>query len=404
MTSTPGAIITYGIEWNVNKGTPIDEPEEALYLFTKDTGHVEFQWEDEVAKLVQGPEQLTGYWIEGKVFKDTAIPIPDTNPQDYSVTREYPAYTMSKMSSVSSLPVNWVDPTNPAKPRQQAGPMLTRIDENETGYAPAVGVPQSLAVNQTVRVGLHDATVFFNGFVATASDLPANPPANGNGCFFIDLETGRGYVWGDGVPGGTRKWLNTGVVQPPSNIDVVSDQPRDEVAELPLGDAAPEIGQWQRVNTGEQGTVYEYTADGWRNIGPMQTAGSFVAIPPEVKKSYVSGYIYPNVFDRCSFRYVPRLAPEFQETYTGDVSIETTGWFPSQPLDEERNIYPMDSVTHCLPDDRELVTIKYTFNMVTDLASSTLTVYQDVYQPTYKWENVIRDLLATCYYTNGIYH
>ena len=191
----------------------------------------------------------------------------------------------------------------------------------------------------------------------------------------------------------------------PDSIDVISAEPLATVAELPLGDAAPAVGVWQRVNTGVQyNSVYEYTASGWRNIGPMQTAGNFVVLPPEVKKSYAGGYIYPLVFDRCSFRYVPRLAPETQLTYTGDVSIETTGWFPTTPLDEERNIYPMDSVTHCLPDDRELVTIKYTFNMVTNLASSTLTVYQDVYQPTYKWENLIRELLATCYYTHGIYH
>ena len=403
-SSTPPAIITYGIEWNVNKGTPMDEPPEARYILEKHLPHEEYKWEDEVATLVTGPTQMEGFWVEGRVFRDEAVPIPESDPPDYAVSRTYPPYTLSKMGSVSSLPVNWTDPENPAKPFQNGGPVLTRISAGETGYAPEVGVPLSMAGGATVRVGIHGENCVFNGFVATAADLPTGPPANGNECFFIDLETGRGYVWGDGVPGGTRKWLNTGVMQPPQNINVVSAEPLEQVADLPLGEAAPEIGMWQQVASGFQGQVYEYTAEGWRNIGPMQTANSFVEIQPEVKRRYVSGYIYPNVFDRCSFRYVPRLAPEYQSTYFGDVGIETTGWFPTLPLDEERNIYPMDSVTHCLPDDRELVTIKYTFTMATDLATHSIDVYQDVYQPTYKWETVIRELLAICYYTNGIYH
>ena len=390
-------IITFGIEWNVNQGVAMDEPAAALYLQPKILPHAEYKWDDEVARLVEGPEQLVGYYVEGRVFRDEATPIPDTSPQDYTVSRTYPAYTCTSLRVVSNVGIDWEDPENPAKPFQMAGPIVTRHTADED--------PVAMAGGAFFRTGIHETNAVFHGFVPNKGLLPALPPLDDAACFLIDLETGRGYIWGDGVPGGTRRWMNTGVVQPPESINVILDPALDEIDQLPVGELdAPNPGVWQVVRGEDFDSVYEYTEQGWRNIGPVQDSIAFHVIDPEVRRSYVSGYIYPLVFNQSSFRYVPRLAPDTQDTYQGDIGIETTGWFPMEPRDDDRNIYPMDSVTSCLPDDRELVTIKYTFTMETDLASHSIDVYQDVYQPTYKWENVIRDLLDNCYYTHGIYH
>jgi hypothetical protein len=112
------------------------------------------------------------------------------------------------------------------------------------------------------------------------------------------------------------------------------------------------------------------------------------------------------------------MSGESQETYEGEISILETGWFPQEPHDPELDIYPMDSVTRVRPDDRTYVTGTYTVTM-TGVASyldpytglptqggfgSVCTVYQDIYQPTYNWGDVIHQLLDLTYFKHGIYH
>lgn len=399
-------IETYYIDWAVHQGEPVgDEVTDP----TPDPNNVngiiekpEYQWQDEVARLIEGPEQLVGYYALGREVLDTRTIVTDDMTGDIvsdTVARTYPAYTLQSITVTSDLPVNWTDPTNPAKPRQWGGPILTKLDSIDTD------MPTAMPGGTYASGGIHQNNAVFNGFVMSPADLPSGPIGNGDNCFLIDLTNGRGYVWFDSVPGlgQGRRWTNSGVAHAADLIDLT---PVDTVKDLPLGEDAPDVGMWRIVSdVGRYGTVYEYQPEGWLNIGPIHSGDlPYTPIDEELKKSYISGYIYPNVFDRCSFRYVPRLSGETQLTYGGDVDIETTGWFPQLPLDAERDIYPMDSVTHCLPDDRASRTITYFITMTTANVSHTITVYQDVYQPTYRWGDIIRGLLSNCYFTNGIYH
>ena len=387
-------VTTYGIEWAVNRGTPMDTPSSIDTILDGNSGQFsEYQWEDATARLVEGPEQLTGFIVQGRVWEDTAE-IDDATGDVVSVSRSYPSYTMSEMSISGGIGNDWVDPDNPAKPRQHGGPIFfSSIDMNQA--VPGGGY---------CKTGLHEYTAKVNGFVNGIAGLPSVPPVDDQQCFLMDITTGIGYIWADSIPGqgSGPKWTNTGVAKDPALINTTAVA---SINDLPVGDGAPDVGTWQLVNTGTYGTMYEYNDEGWMNIGPLQAGDlPFVVIPEDEKKSYVSGYIYPLVFDQARFRYVPRLSGATQTSYGGSVDISTTGWFPTLPHNPERGIFPMDSVTHFLADDRELVSAVYTVTMNTNLASDTITIVQDVYQPTYNWGNLLRDMLNLCSFTNGYYH
>lgn len=407
-------IYTYGIEYRVNQGTSISEPTENLNLVHRVNEPTEYQWDDAICGLVDGPTQLTGFTVAGLVFLDTrTIVVSDPDPQGEgggelisdTVVRTYPPYTLNSFTVQTDAQGDWVDASNPVKPRQYEGPIVYTINSDETGNTPETGIPMPMAGGGVARGGIVETPAIFNGFVLNVGQLPDTPPIDGFGCFLVDLETGRGYIWADSAPGAGQgpRWTNTGVAKSP---DLIGTTPLDTIDDLPLGEDAPEVGFLQLVNSGNNyGNMYEYTTAGWINVGPIQSGNlPFVVIDPDIKKSYISGYIYSLVFDQCSLRYVPRLSPGTQQRYTGDVDVVSNGWFPTEPLDRDRNIYPMDSVTHCVPDPRDVVKVTYTVTMVTSLASMTISIYHDVYQPDMDWHSVINGLLANCYFTNGIYH
>ena len=376
---------TYGIEWTCGNGVAVaaeggEVPENPT----------EFKWNDEQARLVGGPEPLNApYYMDAKVFLDTRTVTTDDESGEVTsdeTVRTYPAFSLTSCLITSDLDVNWEDPDNPAKPKQRGGPVLYR-------HQP----PAPIAASGAVRVGIDSGSETILGFVTSANELP-NTQLAGNDSFYIDLETGQGYAWADGGPGaGGLQWMKTGVVKDPaliSSTPMTSDQLPQDAAE----------GTWQVANSGVNGNVYQKVTGAWLNIGPVQGPGATVVLDPNVRKSYVSGYIYPLVFDRANFKYIPRLSGGTQSTYEGEVDITTTGWFPTEPYDVDRNIYPMDSITKFKPDDREFRTITYTVSIVTDIVSGTATVIQDVYQPTSSWGGLLDQLLQICYFTNGIYH
>ena len=414
--------VVTGIEWNVSRGVvageealnPTPDPNSA-------TGFVnptEFQWENTTARLIGGPEPLTDFWVEGRVYMDTRTITTADPPAENAgevtsdvVTRSYPAWSLESMTFTSNLTDDWVDSTNPAKPKQYEGPILFKLNDlvdpvamNSAGYS---------------RVGIQDNGAQFLGFVNGEQFLPDVPGPAGDESFYIDLETGNGFCWsntlpGAATPGMSPRWANCGVAKDPAEINTDA---LDSVDDLDMEAA---VGTWQLVNTGTYGTVYAKTEDGWLNIGPLQLGGSspIVVIPEGERKRYVSGYIYSLVFDQSRFAYVPRMSGETQDTYEGEISITETGWFPDTPHDPERDIYPMDSVTRVRPDGRESVTATYTTTLTTTASYTdpttllpvaapvvgTCTIYQDVYQPTYNWGDLIHQLLDLTYFAHGIYH
>lgn len=395
MTQTPGGgggsvtvTETYGIEWYVNKGAadvdPLDEEAEAPENPT------EFVWESVNARLIGGPEQLVDFYVEGKVYLDTETCTTDEEGEtSCEVVRTYPPYSLSNFSFSSDLTTDWEDPTNPAKPKQWGGPIIYK--ENQ--------LPAPVAMSGVARAGISSRTALFRGFVATAAALPLSNLGDDRN-FFIALDTGFGYTWQDSLPGAGAgfKWVASGQAKDPGEIDTAV---LGSVNDLP--DDAPE-GQWAVVAGTPVPNVYAKKPEGWLNIGPIQVPGGGALVIFEPIKEYVSGYIYSRVFDQSRFRYIPRMSGGTQVTYQGEVDIAVTGWFPDSPYAPERDIYPMDSVTRVKPDGRESVTVTYTGTMTTDLATSTITVTQEVFQPTYNWGDLIQQLLETTYFYHGIYH
>ena len=141
------------------------------------------------------------------------------------------------------------------------------------------------------------------GFVPP-SKSPTVPP--NKDCFLIDLETGRGYMNATLAPvlhTGLYKHLRTFLLCAPWSL-----MPR-------------RIWKVQQVATGLG--LYDYT----QRVGGHQTyPGRPTQSLVDPVKVYVSGYMYPQVFDRvtslCSSIWWFRL--------TGEVR-KKTGWFPTFP-------------------------------------------------------------------------
>ena len=391
---------TIGVEWQVNNGAlagdhALEEPPVDLNNINGVVEPNDFQWPDATARLIGGPEQLIDQWVQARVYKDTRTETTDDETGDVvsdNVVRTYLPYNVSEMTFDSDFTNDWTDETNPAKPKQYSGPILYKHNNLEE--------PLAIPAGGYTRVGVDGFNAAFCGFVLDNSDLPETPGSLGDVAFLINITTGVGYIWADSAPGlGTGyRWVSSGIAKDPAEINTNALGSIDD-----LPDDAPD-GQWQVVSTGVYGTVYFKTAEGWLNIGPIQGGGPVVVIPETDKKTYVSGYMYSLVFDQSRFRYVPRMSGETQDSYQGEISINQTGWFPDQPHDPARDIYPMDSVTRVKPDGREMRTVTYTCNFTSDLASDTCTILQDVYQPTYNWGDLIQQLLELTYFYHGIYH
>ena len=342
-----------------------------------------YVWPDDVARLVGGPEEITGQHVQARI-------------EEYEIDEEgnetiigYPGFSVTSFTLGSTLDINdWQDPTNPVKPPQAGGPITY-------GYSQ---LPYAIAGGSYAQCGIIDQYSRPLGFGANFAGinlLADSQPTAADKSMWVALDTGHCHQKQTGPEGNT--WRDLGLLKDPAEIITVATL--DDFPE------APADGVWAIVTS--EGNVYAYTTDRWLNIGPILGAGSSVqvtVVPHDDSKKYISGYIYVRVFDRAEFRYVSRHSPGTQSQYTGDIDVKITGWFPTEPYDEDRNIYPMDSVTSVVPDDREKVTVAYTATIATSLAGGSITIYQDVYPPTSNWANLIEDLLDRCYFTHGIYH
>ena len=395
----------YGVEWLVNQGNlagdhALEEPPVDLNNVNGVVEPNDFQWPDATARLIGGPEQIVGQWVQARVYLDTRTIVTDDETAEVTsdtVVRTYPPHTVSSMTFTSDFTNDWVDVENPAKPKQYAGTILFKHTPEDVTD---LGGPFAIPGGGYTRVGIDSFNAAFCGYILDPLALPETPGSLGDVAYFINLTNGKAYIWEDSVPGlgSGFRWTSSGVMKDPTTINTGA---LGSIEELPE-DA--EVGTWQLVNTGVYGTVYAKTDEGWLNIGPLQGGGPVVVIPEEDKPRYVSGYMYSLVFDQSRFRYVPRMSGETQDTYEGEVSINETGWFPDQPHDPSRDIYPMDSVTRVKPDGRSMRTVTYTCTYTADLASDTCTILQDVYQPTYNWGELIQQLLDLTYFRHGIYH
>ena len=353
----------YRVVWNVINGSAGEDPGT-------------YTWPDATARLVGGPEEITGQHVQARIEEYTIDP-----ESGEEIIVGYPGFNVTEFKLDSSNNNDWVDPDNPVKPVQRGGPITYKY-ASET-------LPEAVAAGSWAQVGIVDNYARPLGFGRTygiINGLSGSQPTANDRSMWINLETMHQLVR---YPTATGPWRQVGISNPiDGEVGDRNDLPED----------AP-VGAWYIAS----GNVYQYQGGGrWRNIGPI-LGESQIQVGADAK-IYVSGYIYPRVFDNSAFKYVPRMSGGTQDTYEGEIDINVTGWFPTTPYDEERNIYPMDSVTSVIPDDRELVTITYTANFASDLASGSITIYQDVYQPTSDWESLIDQLLDLTYFKHGIYH
>jgi len=110
-----------------------------------------------------------------------------------------------------------------------------------------------------------------------------------------------------------------------------------------------------------------------------------------------SEYGYPGVFDKTKTAYIERLQP-----YT---STPVDGVVPVEPYDEDRGIYPIDTLTEYSPDTRPSVTLRY--KLTTDYevynrkGSESVEILHTVYQRINNWGGVVTRIVDRAYFTHG---
>lgn len=358
----------YRVVWNVINGTAGED--EGTYT-----------WPDAVARLVDGPIPISGQHVQARIEEFTIDP-----ESGEETIIGYPAFTVNNFTITSSNTNDAYNPENPVKPQQWGGPILYKYS-SET-------LPEAVDAGSWAQVGIIDVYARPLGFARNfgALDLLAgSQPTSSDRSMWVNIENGHML---SRYPPTIGPWRNVG--QAKGEFPSTLQGEVGSTAELP---SAADVGDWYAA----AGNVYQHEGNGrWTNIGPI--LGESQLQVGAAATAYISGYLYPRVFDNSAFKYVPRLSGGTQDTYEGEIDVKVTGWFPTTPYDPEKNIYAMDSITSVIPDDRETVTITYNLVFESDLASGTIAVYQDVYQPTYDWENLIDQLLELCYFTHGIYH
>lgn len=122
-----------------------------------------------------------------------------------------------------------------------------------------------------------------------------------------------------------------------------------------------------------------------------------------------TAYDYFRVFDKTEFEWLPRNASNNQEYIKNKR-------FPQEPFNEgerPRVQYNIDAVNKLIPDDRECVTITYTLttnwtqhneNLILITLNDTLTITQDVCQPTEDWGSKLKAIINRSAYSHGYYH
>ena len=231
--------------------------------------------------------------------------------------------------------------------------------------------------------------------------------------YLITINNGAGFIWQH------DRFFRMDVEQPIVPVDMEVPQVLNLPCDVALGTTAlvqiapPNVAQ---LPYGVGGALY-YAAPNSTdeaNLDPFPEWFQCTDPAPTV----MSGYSYLDVFDRAEMMYVERCSHQMMDDYVGEISIQREGYFPTTPLDPSftwqgrpNPLYPMDSVTKFIPDDREYRNITYTVGFTATFealaaqqwVSETITVHQKVLAPQENWPNLLEALLDTCYFTHGWY-
>ena len=125
-----------------------------------------------------------------------------------------------------------------------------------------------------------------------------------------------------------------------------------------------------------------------------------------------SGYIYVLVFDKSDFEYYTMNSSKsdgrFKEPFD-DSAFQTTPLHTDakDKFGKHAPIYPMDTITKFLPDDREIVYVKYTVkleakigNKNVNLRNGDITIVHPVTQNTGNYGDKLQELLKFCNFSN----
>lgn len=109
-------------------------------------------------------------------------------------------------------------------------------------------------------------------------------------------------------------------------------------------------------------------------------------------------YGYPGVFNKTKTAYIERLEP-YDSTPVYDKVV------PSQPYDEDKGIYPIDTLTQYHPDTRDSVWIEYELSTKFEYQNKTYNekvgIRQLVYQKINNWGGVVQQIVERAYFTHG---
>ena len=453
----PAPVVTYemGVEWALGSGTwPCQGPNcpppppwgEADHVHPEtfnagggsitglqqvpgDPSITTYDWPDTVCGFVDGPSPLTNCTAMAKPYVDTCTTTtdPDTGEETKVCVRAYPPYAVTAvdngagMTMESSLPPSprQFDPNNNGtgsfpyiRPTQFGGCILyhERNGPKETGDNEH---HRAWAVAGIADMADSDGPVTLGGFIPTgagANSVPLDFPAND---YLITLNNGAGFIWQH------DRMFRMDVEQPIIAVDMIVPQVLNLPCEAALGTTAlvsvPPFDVTP-LEFGVGGALY-YAAPNSTddaNLDPFPEWFQVTDPPPTV----LSGYSYLDVFDEAEMEYVERCSHQMTEDYEGEISIRREGYFPTQPLDpgfvwngRPNPLYPMDSVTKFIPDQREEVTVSYTVGFTATFealaaqqwVSETITVHQKVLAPQEDWADLLEALLDTCYFTHGYY-
>lgn len=170
-------------------------------------------------------------------------------------------------------------------------------------------------------------------------------------------------------------------------------------------------GEWKDEKYDNRyGGVFLYTEDTPvnKNKDDRSTCGTLGGSVGDVD----SGYIYVLVFDKSEFEYYTMNSSKsegrFKEPFD-DSAFQTTPLYTDvkDKFGKHAPIYPMDTITKFLPDDRETVYVKYTVkleakvnNKKVNLENGQITIVHPVTQNTGSYGDKLQELLKYCNFSN----
>ena len=168
------------------------------------------------------------------------------------------------------------------------------------------------------------------------------------------------------------------------------------------------------------------TNNNWKQKGPPVLYGGVGLVSTPVPATLIAndsfsagvdgetGYNYADVFEKSEFKFYPRNSASLAELKELEVGREE--YFQSKPMFEKLTdpsglaapIYPMDTITSFVPDERESVDITYTVTLTaTDssgnlisLQNAGITINQTVTQDVNDYGEQLQGLLQICNFTN----